>query len=175
MTYKQLTPEERYQIRALLKAEKDKGEIAVILDRHPSTIGREIKRNSGARGYRPKQAQEKALERRRNAPKAIKFTDEVKGYVHEKLSIQWSPEQISGRMKKEIGLRVSHERIYQYLLEDRQADGTLWTDLRRSNKKRKKRYGRADNREKFPTAWESKNVRRLLIVSVDGAIGRATP
>lgn len=150
MTYKQLTPEERYQIRVLLKAEKNKKEIANLLGRHPSTIGREIKRNSGGKGYRPKQAQEKTSERRRNAPKAIKFTDKVKAYVHEKLSIQWSPEQISGRMKKEIGLRVSHERIYQYLIKDRKAGGTLWTDLRRSNKKRKKRYGRADNRGKIP-------------------------
>lgn len=150
MTYKQLTPEERYQIYALLKAEKNKDQIAEVLDRHPSTIGREIKRNSGGKGYRPKQAQEKTLGRRRNAPKAIKFTEVVKAYVDQKLSLQWSPEQISGRMEKDIGLRVSHERIYQYLVEDRKTGGTLWSDLRRSNKKRKKRYGRADNRGKIP-------------------------
>lgn len=150
MTYKQLTQEERYQIYALLKAEKIKAQIAEILDRHPATIGREIERNTGQKGYRPKQAQEKAAERRRNVPKKIKFTGEVEVYVNEKLRLQWSPEQISGRMEKEIGVRVSHERIYQHLSKDRKDDGTLWENLRRSRKKRKKRYGSRDNRGKIP-------------------------
>ncbi len=150
MAYKQLTREERYQIHALKKAEKSIAEIARLLGRPPCTISREIGRNTGGNGYRPKQAQELADIRRRNAPKAVKFTEDVHRYVDEKLCLQWSPEQISGRMERDIGVKVSHERIYQYLAADKKQGGTLWLNLRRSNRKRKKRYGSADKRGKIP-------------------------
>ena len=52
----QLTEEERYQIEALLKRGHHQSEIAVVLKRHKSTISREVRRNRGLRGYRPKQA-----------------------------------------------------------------------------------------------------------------------
>ena len=55
--YTQLTQEERYQIESLLKMGHDQSEIAVVLKRHKSTISREVGRNCGLRGYRPKQAQ----------------------------------------------------------------------------------------------------------------------
>jgi IS30 family transposase len=64
MSYTQLTQEERYQISALLKAGQTQNEIAVVLDRSPSTISMELKRNRGRRGYRPKQACFRAVERR---------------------------------------------------------------------------------------------------------------
>jgi len=66
MSYKQLTQEERYQISALLKAGHNQSKIAMILSRDESTISRELKRNTGLRGYRPKQAQRLAEERRRS-------------------------------------------------------------------------------------------------------------
>jgi hypothetical protein len=52
----QLTQEERYQIEALLKMGHHQSEIAVVLKRDKSTISREVRRNRGLRGYRPKQA-----------------------------------------------------------------------------------------------------------------------
>jgi len=55
-TYTQLTREERYQIYALKQAGHQQSEIAKMLDRHKSTISRELRRNRGLRGYRPKQA-----------------------------------------------------------------------------------------------------------------------
>ncbi len=55
--YTQLPQEERYQIYALNKAEHNQTEIAMILSRDKSTIIRELRRNSGLRGYRPRQAQ----------------------------------------------------------------------------------------------------------------------
>ena len=64
MTYTQLTQEERYQIYALLKAGHNQTDIAMILNRHKSTIHREIRRNTGLRGYRPQQAQRLTHERR---------------------------------------------------------------------------------------------------------------
>ena len=63
MTYKHLSQHERYQIYALMKAGHNQLEIAQLLDRHRSTISRELSRNSGKRGYRPKQAQELCLQR----------------------------------------------------------------------------------------------------------------
>lgn len=55
--YTQLIQEQRYQIKAPLKAEHNQTEIAEILEVHKSTICRELKRNTGLRGYRPKQTQ----------------------------------------------------------------------------------------------------------------------
>jgi IS30 family transposase len=62
-TYKQLTQEQRYQISAMLKTGHSKTEIASIIGVHRSTIGRELKRNRGQRGYRPKQAHQMAMQR----------------------------------------------------------------------------------------------------------------
>ena len=56
MSYTHLTQDERYQIAILAKAGHDKSQIARLMERHKSTIGRELKRNRGERGYRPKQA-----------------------------------------------------------------------------------------------------------------------
>ena len=63
MSYTQLTQEQRYQIHSLLKMGHNQTEIAVCLGIHKSTISRELRRNMGLRGYRPKQAHQKALSR----------------------------------------------------------------------------------------------------------------
>ena len=62
--YTQLTREERYQIYALKTAGHDQVEIARVLGRHKSTISRELARNRGLRGYKPKQAKNIVLNRR---------------------------------------------------------------------------------------------------------------
>ena len=67
-SYTQLTREQRYQISALLKMDHNHTEIADLLHVHKSTIGREINRNRGWRGYRPRQADQKACERRKIRP-----------------------------------------------------------------------------------------------------------
>ena len=64
MSYTQLTQEQRYQIYALLKMEHSQKEIARVIGTHKSTISRELHRNCGQRGYRPKQAQYLAISRR---------------------------------------------------------------------------------------------------------------
>jgi transposase, IS30 family len=66
-TYTQLTQEKLYQIHALMKAGYSQMEIASVLGRDKSTNSRELKRNQGQRGYRPKQAQELAGRRRQTA------------------------------------------------------------------------------------------------------------
>jgi len=70
--------------------------IAEILGRSPSTIGREICRNRGQRGYRPKQAERWAQERRKT-PRSVKMTPEVVTYIEEKTRIgNWEADLVSG-------------------------------------------------------------------------------
>jgi IS30 family transposase len=75
--YRQLTEEDRIEIYAMKQAGKKQNKIAAVLGVAPSTISREIARNTGLRGYRPKQAQQKALHRRFTARKAVKMTPMV--------------------------------------------------------------------------------------------------
>jgi transposase, IS30 family len=146
MNYKQLTQEQRYHISALCKAGYFQTQIAAELGVHKSTISREISRNSGERGYRPKQANELALEKRHHAAKHITFTLALQKMVVEKILMDWSPDQISGYFEVNGIATISHERIYQFLLDDKKSGGTLHTHLRHSGKRRKKRYGSKDRR-----------------------------
>ena len=70
MTFTQLTSPQRYQIKSLMKVEQSTTKIAEILGVARSTIYRELKQNTGKRGYRPHQAHEKAIERRLTKQKA---------------------------------------------------------------------------------------------------------
>ena len=106
--YTQLTCEQRYQIKALLKKGHTQTDIARVLEVPKSTIGRELRRNRGQRGYRPKQAHQKALERRRQKRKTF-IRAQTWELVEEKLRTDWSPEQISAWLKKQEKQTVSHE------------------------------------------------------------------
>jgi IS30 family transposase len=147
--YIQLTQEERYHISVLCKEGFSKAETAKRINRHISTISRELNRNTGKKGYRPKQAHERSLKRRHTSRKAIKFTDKVRQLVEEKISKQFSPDQISGKLRM-LGIDISHERIYQYLLDDKRNGGELYKNLRHSRRKRKKRYGSREKRGQIP-------------------------
>ena len=144
--YTQLTQEQRYQIYAFLKARFSQTEIAIEIGAHKSTISRELKRNRGKRGYRPKQAHIRAMDRRRHAPKFVKLTPSIITLIASLIQQDFSPEQVSGFLKRNHSIRISHETIYQYVLSDKSNGGTLYQHLRRSNKKRKKRYGSNDRR-----------------------------
>ena len=146
-TYTQLTREQRYQLSALLKMGHSQTEIAEVIGMHKSTISRELGRNRGQRGYRPKQAHNMAKERRKKpAPRIQVETWEL---IESKLRDDWSPEQISGRLKRDKDIQVSHESIYLYILADKRAGGDLHKHLRCQNKRRK-RYGSYDRRGKLP-------------------------
>jgi IS30 family transposase len=105
-----------------------------------------LKRNKGKKGYRPKQAQIKADNRRKQATKALKMTPATIVLIEAKIVLDWSPEQIAGCLKADQGLMISHERIYQPIWADKRQGGMLYKHLRQSNKKRKKRYGSKDKR-----------------------------
>lgn len=142
--YTQLTQEQRYQIYALMKAELNQSEIATIVGVHKSTVSREIRRNRGLRGYRPKQAHQLALNRR-HTKATPRISDEDWRLVECLLREDWSPEQISLWLAQENHLSISHEWIYQHVLEDKRRGGDLHRHLR-CQKPRKKRYGTYDRR-----------------------------
>ena len=147
MSYTQLTQEQRYQIYALLKMDHNRTEIAEVIGSHKSTISRELRRNCGLRGYRPNQAHFKALSRHNHGPARI--FRETWEMIEAKLRLDWSPEQISGWLRRNQAVRVSHEWIYQHILADKLTGGDLYRHLR-CQKKRRKRYGSYDRRGKLP-------------------------
>ena len=112
--YLHLTPEQRCQIYALLQSGHTQAHIARQLGVDPSTISRELSRNTGGRGYRFKQADEKASLRRHQASAAPrKMTPEVVAVIEEKLTQeQWSPEQISGRLAQEGVATLTYPLIF---------------------------------------------------------------
>ena len=150
MHYTHITSEQRYAIYVLLKAGCSQTLIAAIIGVNKSTVSREISRNSGQRGYRPKQADQRAGERAHTATKHIRFTVALKKTVTELLKSGWSPEQISGWLRTHKKAFVSHETIYQFILDDYAAGGELYTYLRRQHKKRRKRIKNNDRRGRIP-------------------------
>lgn len=143
--YSQLTLESRYQIYSFKAAGYTQVEIACELGVHPSTISRELKRNTGLRGYRPKQAQELANSRVFGNTNACKFTDKDWEPVSELLMEKFSPEQIANRASLESTLNISHESIYSYTYINKRNGGDLYTHLR-CQKKRRKRYASGRDR-----------------------------
>lgn len=145
MSYNHLTEEERYQIDDLKREGFSQKEIAKKLGRSPSTLSRELSRNRGERGWRPRQAQLSAIERliTRGMHNARRVSESAWKYAEKHLvEDQWSPEQIAGRLELEGLETISHETIYQRLFEDKKKGGILHTHLR-CKKQRKKRYGSA--------------------------------
>ena len=150
--YSQLTAGERNQFYALRKAKIPMTQIAGQLNRSRNTLYQELARNTGGRGYRPKQAQQFAQQRRAEKVQSHKMKPEVIAYIETKLRVQWSPEQIANVMKTDPeapGITVSHETIYRHLWDDKRVGGTLYTHLRPGQKKRRRRRGRKDSRGKI--------------------------
>lgn len=145
--YTQLTEGERNQIYALNKQGFSANAIARLMKRSQSTISRELARNTGKRNYRPQQAQKLTEERRTKASSGSRISKGAEAYILEKLiNFQWSPEQISGRIKIDLDERVSHEWIYQYIYTDRKNGGELHKNLRHGKKQRKRRCNPSPDR-----------------------------
>lgn len=146
MSYNQLTENERYQIYSLKKAGHSQVEIANLLERHPATISRELRRNRGLRGYRPGQAQQLSDARRNEAFKARKVTEEVRRQIVALLRQELSPQQVVGYLKRQVGVSLHHETIYQLIYADKATGGDLYTHMRIASKPYRKRYGSNDRR-----------------------------
>ncbi len=147
--YNHLSKEQRYQLSVLLKAGHKIAYITKALNVHRSTLYREVKRNSKPRGsYEALYANEYAEIRKERFSKRRKLNPEMIRFIRDKLeNVQWSPEQIKGYCDKDNIPMVSHERIYQFIYEDKANGGSLYKHLRCGKKKRKNRYGKHKNRK----------------------------
>jgi IS30 family transposase len=148
--YKQINQTQRYELSAFLKAGLSKTSIASQLGIDRSSIYREINRNSDNQKYTASDAQQYTTDRKNHKRAPRKFTLGMKKLILEKLKLYWSPEQIDGRCEIDGISMVSHETIYQYIWSDKASGGDLYTYLRNSNKKYKKRYGKKDSRGQIP-------------------------
>ena len=127
-----LTTHEREHISRGLAAGQSCRQIAVALGRAPSTVSREVHRNGGVERYRATTAEERAREQARRPQRcALARNPEMAQLVSEKLALQWSPQQISGWLRREhpdtACMQVSHETIYRSLFI--QARGVLKKEL----------------------------------------------
>lgn len=140
--YKQLTSEQRYTISVLLQRKCSKKSIAEAIGVHPSTVTRELKRNSSQRGvYKWDWAQKRADKRSRRQPGNRAISKAVWSEVRQHLvDDQWSPEQISGYLARD-GIRISHETIYKWIRQDKRDRGTLYKHLRHRLKHRSRPVG----------------------------------
>ena len=139
--YHHLTRDQRCQLYTLKGNGESTKNIAVTLEVHRSALYRELKRNTGLKGYRYQQAQERASERKKiSTQNNLKMTPELITTIDVKLRLQWSPVQISGWLKRQNSKRaVSHESIYKHVREDKTHGGTLYKELRHNSKKYNKR------------------------------------
>ena len=114
--YDQLSLEDREEISKLQAAGLSIRKIAAALDRSPSTISRELRRNRGRTvGYRPSYASEQAKARRWSGSRLMKEPD-LRQAVLDGLKRGWSPEQVAGRLERDAGHPViSHESIYRFI------------------------------------------------------------
>lgn len=147
-----LTQDERCQIYAHKSSGLSDRKIAKKLNVQPSTISRELKRNSGGSGYRHKQADELAKERRYKASSVARVaTPQVIQLITEMLKTTCaSPVQIAGRLKLEHDVSISYETIYRVILHDRFKKGTLYLFLRRKGKKLWRRKPNTSGRGMIP-------------------------
>lgn len=138
-SYHHVTRDQRSQIQALKARGISMRSIGRQLGVNPSTISREIRRNKGKRGYRVKQADKKARERRSKASrKPKKLSSSLRQRVIKLIEKKWSPEQISGRLKRKE-IFISYETIYKLVRADKKAGGELYKHLRHRGKAYKRR------------------------------------
>jgi IS30 family transposase len=152
-----LNLQEREQIHDLKAHSWSIREIAREMVRSPSTISREISRNTQSKvGYLP-YAAHRAAATRRKRPKEAKLLapGALRNFVVEKLTLRWSPEQISQRMVKDYpddeDMRVSPETIYQaiYVQSRGALKRQLTSPLRQGRLSRKPRRGPEHRTSRF--------------------------
>lgn len=180
MNYKHLTLEERYHISALIKQGYKQKDIAFEIGVNPSTISRELRRNfhTKEQRYKPEHAQAESFLRHKYKQKRSSITKRLERLIRKYLKLDWSPEQIAGRILRDSGTSVCHETIYRYIYTNKANGGKLYTYLRHKNKKYHKRNNDYKARgtiidrvmiDKRPLIVETKS--RIGDLEVDTVIG----
>jgi transposase, IS30 family len=153
--YQRLGSREREEISRGLARGEQQADIARRLGRHPSTIAREVKRNSGANGYRSFSASSRAKEiaaSRRRGKSRLAAEVRLRQYVLSGLRKEWSTREIQKRLEKEypsdMSMRISHEAIYRfiYVLPRGELKQTLIKALRQEHVYRRKQKKNPDEK-----------------------------
>ena len=152
MKYQQVTEKERYLLAFLKNSGRSVFQIAFALNRHRSTIYRELRRNRKQDiCYGVDRACEMARARRYKSRRNSHFSQKEWEMVVVKLTMEeWSPEQISLKFREKGILKISWETIYKRIWKDKQEGGRLFKSLRQVSKKRRKRYRAYDSRGVLP-------------------------
>lgn len=147
--YGQLSLEERVEIYRLHAGGLSQSKIASALNRAPSTISRELRRNARPTkvwpgGYEPVRAQQLAERRRRwDCRFKLARQQDLRDHVGKRLAMGHSPEQIAGRLARDHGrVIISHESIYRFIYH-RTAQKDDWHRLLPRRKKTRGRRGRS--------------------------------
>jgi IS30 family transposase len=151
MTYKHFNREDRIKLSVLIKTGIKNKEIGRILNKDPVSIWREINKGSINGKYLPSLAGREAKKRKTHRMKRIENDSELRKYIHEKLKLYWSPEQIAGRLKRK-DIIICHETIYGYILRNKK----LKKYLRSQKGKYRRRHGtipREKQRELGKKRW----------------------
>lgn len=174
MSYKHFSAGERDFIQLGLGLKRSARSIATELGRSPSSVSREIKRNLPQEFFRytSRLAHERALKGRHSRGREERLkNDRVRSYVVSRLKLRWSPEQISGRIRIDLGETVSHEAVYQFIYAQIHRDGyghlkpgreDLRLHLRRRRKRRIPRDARRCQRV-FRPLGESIDARPTIV------------
>jgi IS30 family transposase len=142
--YRHLSLEERCTIAQLHQAGQSLRQIAAALDRPPSCVSRELKRNSGIHvGYKPSYAHQQAAARRWTGSR-LERDPELRSLVLDWLGRGWSPEQIAGRLEQQHArVTISHESIYRF----------IYAQIRRTNDGAWRNYL---PRRKYRRGWQGR-------------------
>ena len=153
-SYHHLGKEERFYIWQALREGKTQKHVAEALDRHPSTVCREIKRNTYRQchmyTYHGALQIVKYRKARVNRPKARKLTTELAALITQLLRQYLSPEQVSGYLKHHQDICLSHETIYRFIYQDPTRKAELKPFLGQGGKRRRKRYGSGARASSIP-------------------------
>lgn len=156
MGYRHLSIDEREVILKMKENSKTISEIAEKIGRDRSTLWRELQRNTSSTGqYKAHLAQKYYGRRRRDAREPYRLGDAMlKDYVIAKIELEWSPEQIVNRLKRDhpnkAKMRISTGTIYRHVHQDKAQGGKLYKRLRHGLRKRRKRHGSLETRGQIP-------------------------
>jgi len=169
--YEQLSLAERCTIAQLREAGQSIRQIAAAVDRPPSTISRELKRNKASKGYRADYAEQQRRARRWTGSK-LERDDDLREKVLGRLEAGWSPEQVAGRLMLDHGRQViSYETIYRFIYAQiRRTKGYDWRRYLPRGKSKRGRYGRCGG---SPVTFMKE--RRPLSERPQAAADRKTP
>ena len=146
-SYHHLTLQEREKITCFQREGKSLRAIAMALKRSPSSISREIRRNQVASGFYITEFAEKKSKTRRSVdrPRVLhrQKTAAAKGYILEKLHLSWTPDEISGRMRREKQpFYACPETIYKFIYSQEGRALNLFRCLKRKQKTRYFRHSK---------------------------------